>query len=88
MIPSLNVLRGMNPLLVYILPLILGIGLYLTPIFMYFELYNRDILLEKFGFVPEVPNEQVYLQAKIVLATILLMDVIALVVLTRMKKNK
>ena len=48
-IPKVKVLRGFNTFLVYMMPLFFGIGIYLTPIFYFFELYNRDIYLEKIG---------------------------------------
>ena len=69
--------------MLFIIPLLIGIGLYLAPILYYFELENRDIYLEKLGIEPEVPNFQVHMRGMIVFATILLMDIIALRLSTR-----
>jgi hypothetical protein len=77
--------------MLYIMPLLIGIGLYLAPILYYFELKNRDFYLEKLGIQPEVPNDKVIMTGIIVFATILCMDVIACVVIrvkTRMNKKK
>ena len=79
LIPLLDVLDGLNPFLVYIGPLFFGIGLYLTPILIYFELDNRDVYLKEFGFEPEVPDHQVHKLGRIIFATILLMDITAIV---------
>ena len=73
--------------MLYIMPLLIGIGLYLAPILYYFELENRDVYLDKLGYEPEVPNDQANMFGMITFATILFIDIIACVVLTRMRKN-
>ena len=83
-------MRGQNPFLVYIIPLLIGIGLYLTPILYYFELENRDVYLEKLGFEPEVPNDRVHMLGKILFPIIFTIDAITgvvIVILARMNKN-
>ena len=87
----LDVLDSIHPFVVYMMPLLLGIGLYLTPILYYFDLDNRDVYHNELGFELEVPDHQVNMLGTIMFANILFMDVIAYVVIvikTRKSKNK